>query len=375
MGFLRTLSYLVCFVAVWIGFHEYKLRQEISTGLDCNSLKLGEENPYWHGRIRSMYPDLLKTMQKFMQQRAQKKLDDPEGGLWKRVQHPISWGCVYNATFEGSNSLLSHLSMMKGKKFVDMRLSKNGFDPDSDPKVASIALKIKGVEGKRVKMDETSETLRESNQDTQDLVFVSIPTIPFFGTPEDLIVVHEYMMSYGVLPGTVCFLLVHRPTLLLRLLPFLVQGAKIVNPFSPTYFTIIPSKFDGGAVKWRLSPCGEVNNGVAPEGKKNFAPEVAEDYMKKNEVCFHMEFQKQTSPCIDRIDDHVNEWSGSWTKAGTIRIPKGTKLHPASACENDSYNPFHSLEEIRPTSWVARVRGQLYSDLAGLRLKENKVDK
>jgi hypothetical protein len=44
-------------------------------------------------------------------------------------------------------------------------------------------------------------------KDTQDLIFLGGDLLPLIAEPEELIEVHEWMMSYGALPGLrlLCF--------------------------------------------------------------------------------------------------------------------------------------------------------------------------
>ncbi len=119
MGIATKLSVVVALVGLILGLQEWRVQRDAVRG-DCARLRLGEEEPAWepeasgsrtrqsgaaniHARtvqLRSSYPSLLRTMINLTEMRARGQLDDPEPrGLRKRVQHPLSWGCVLrNAT-------------------------------------------------------------------------------------------------------------------------------------------------------------------------------------------------------------------------------------------------------------------------------------
>src|SRR5690606_4592435 len=144
--------------------------------------------------------------------RVKGQLDDPApGGVMRRVQHPVHWGCIKAAQLSVSNT--TFLPARNAPYETDIRISKQAFDPDSEPKFFSIALKIRGVTGPRV--DSTGEYQPAENKDTQDIILVSTDILPLVAEPEELITIHQWMMSYGALPGAVGFLAVRRPTLLL----------------------------------------------------------------------------------------------------------------------------------------------------------------
>ena len=47
----------ISLIAIWLGYHELKLRTDHSKGDSCKSLKLGEENPLFEKDLQDTMPD------------------------------------------------------------------------------------------------------------------------------------------------------------------------------------------------------------------------------------------------------------------------------------------------------------------------------
>jgi hypothetical protein len=312
-----------------------------------------------------------------MDARANGELDDPDPqGRYKRVQHPVTWGCV-EAEVEilaPKNASNAHGLFAKAGKYSSIiRLSKNSFDADSEPKTSSIAFKIFGVQGERAEIHQTNSDLRAANRDTQDFILIGSPTLPLIVIPQELITIHEYLI-WGKVPGAIVWMLKNRPTLVPRVLRMLINGWKTNNPFLTEHYTIHPSKLgDGQAVRLGLFPCESGKpQPSAPKGEKNFVHKVVQDYVNSHDVCMKIMIQKQLDPCLDPVDDFLNEWHGPWEHVGNLRIEKGSKFDLGDMCDNLSYNPFHTLEANRPLGWIARVRRDVYTMGSARRTEKNK---
>ncbi len=120
----------------------------------------------------------------------------------------------------------------------------------------------------------------------------------------------------GVLPGMMARLLLHRPTLLPRLLLVVMRGASITDPFAVDHFTvimscvrvcfvlrafdsaramqIIPSRFgDGAAVRWSLAPCDAAAQQPPVPKEDNFVDRIAQEHVTQRGVCMNLRVQRQ----------------------------------------------------------------------------------
>jgi hypothetical protein len=379
MVMMYLVGALITLIAIWVGYHENRLRNEHGNYGACKHLKLGEEDAKFDKDLAETMPGLEKTLARFMDERAAGKLDDPDPkGKYKRVQHPVSWGCV-EATVEihaQKNASNAHgLFAKPGKYSAVVRLSKNAFDPDSAPKTSSVALKIFGVNwGPRASVDQRDAALREANKDTQDYIMISNQAVPLAVIPQELITVHEYLI-WGKIPGAILWMLLKRPTLLPRVAQLLYNGWIVNNPFLAPHYTAQPSKLgEGQAARIGLFPCEpKPTQPSTPKTELNYIHHIVQDYVNNNEVCMKLMIQKQIDPCLDRVDDVLGAWTGPWEHVGDLRIKKGSQFDHGDVCENLSFNPFHALEANRPLGWVAKIRRDVYAMGSARRLEKNRA--
>jgi len=364
----RTIALVsVTGLALWLGYKDNLLVEEHFHGDACRGLELGQEDPSWEPRIKKTIEVLKPIIGKIMDTRVEGNLDDPDPqGLFKRVQHPVSWGCTEGTVeifpVSGAEGLFSE----KGTYKTFIRLSKNSFDPDHAPKVSSIALKLHGVHGKRAPIEEQEDSIKSANMDTQDFIMLSYPTFPLGAIPEDFIPIFKTVLESPI--ATVIWTLTHRPTLLLRLVDFLRVGWSISNPLIATHYTIGPSRLGAKqAVRLSLQPC-EPNQ---PHEILASIQNITQRYLDKQEACLSLMMQRQTEPCKDKIDDFLHRWVGSWEKIGVLKIPMGSILKNDDKCEKASFNPFHSLDDNRPLGWMMRFRRDIYASGSARRTKRN----
>ena len=365
-------------LAIWLGYNENKLRTEHAKGDSCKKLKLGEENPLFEADLKATMPSLLKTLSQFMDVRAEGKLDDPDPrGKFKRVQHPVAWGCApatVEITLPPNETDRQGLFSKAATYEAMIRFSKNSFDPDNAPKVASVALKIFGVSGPRVDFQDIDAKVREVNKNTQDLIFISNPTLPLVVVPDELDTLHKYLI-WGKLPAVLIYQLLFRPTLIPREIKMLVGGMSISNPLDAKLYTVQPSKLgEQQAIRLGLFPCKDdpVNARDGPRPGKEYVHDTIQAFLDNNDGCMKLMIQKQTDPCTDQVDDILHEWSGQWSHVGYVKLKKGTKLDTGDSCENLSFNPFHALEANRPLGWIARLRREVYAVTSARRLEKNR---
>ena len=161
----------------------------------------------------------------------------------------------------------------------------------------------------------------------------------------------------------------NRPTLLPRGFKLFLSGSQVNVPFFSPHYQVHPNQLgENQAVKLSLRPC---NDNYELLGSHKEIKHLVQEYLQTKDICMHLMIQKQTDPCIDRIDDFINEWIGPLKNMGTLRIPKGTQYLDESTCEDISFNPSHSLAENKPLGWLSRVRNIVYARSAKKRLTQN----
>ena len=88
---------------------------------------------------------------------------------------------------------------------------------------------------------------------------------------------------------------------------------------------------------------------------------------------FRMEFMVQRRGEANlSVENSVDEWPESiapFERVGVLTIHKQVFNTPErdAYCENQSYNPWHSLEAHRPLGMISRARSAVYKAISDLR--------
>jgi hypothetical protein len=365
---LSITGFIAVGIAIVLGLAHQSLMKLHRNGDVCKKLSLGQEDPSWQSRVESTLPQLYKTLEKFSTARAKGELDDPNPqGIYKRVQHPQDWGCLENVRVEldgGGKGAFAKKGTYKGT----IRLSKNSFDPDNEPKVSSIALKIHGL-------SMSKRAMEDDETDTQDFTMVSTDNLALCAVPEDLITLHEKLISGGLVQAILWILRTY-PTMLFYLLPSIIRGIFITTPFAAKHYTVHAYSWGPDmAVKFGLFPCNDSMSMPPKEGSgKDFVYATTEKFLNNNEGCLKLMIQKQTDSCKEQIDDIMTPWATPFTPIGKVIVPKGSKLIRGDKCENLVMNPWHTADETKPVGWVARIRKDVYITQSKYRKQKNGVE-
>ncbi len=372
---LRGLGVFALAVAVYLGWAEWHTMEQ-ANGQGCPPR--GKGDAALAARAEAILPRLTEVLLEVTKLRAQKKLDDPVGGIYRRIQHSMDMGC-FNASFivdtpDPANRISIFSEVNQGKHFATtVRMSKNAFDGDADPKVTALAIKIRGLPSDEKRADEKTDA-QTGEKDTLEIALVLTETMPLVGEPEELVPIHEYLV-WGGIPGVIWFQLRnHHATLVARLIRALFRGKSVTVPPLATHFSIQASAFgENAAVRWRLSPCdANVTMPPAPESsEKSFAARLTEEQFAKGPLCMRLEVQKQRDPCVDRIDNLISAWGGPWEQVGRLVVSKNTAVRSDAACEDLSFNPWRAPAALAPLGWVATIRRHLYNTLATARIAHN----
>lgn len=375
---LKLLGLITTAFAVWLGWNEYTLQRDLVFGGECTSLQIGQEAPGWNDAIASSMRTLLPVLEAFSELRLSGSLDDHETTrISRRIQHPVAYGCV-NGTLHVTASAGPGFLKHQGKSFpVELRLSKGGFTKDRSliGKVTGIALKIRNVSTVgRVSMEDEEEDawIARDNKDTVDLLLVSTPTLPLFASPKELVDLHQGAVEGG---GSVVKRVgLARPTLLGRLIQSVWRGRTTSVVTKAEHFSVQATRFGepGTAVRWSVAPCkGYERMPPVPAVKDDYVAEETARSLQLEGCCMELRVQHQRDVCQDRLEDLSREWSTPWEKVAEIRVERGSTLVSDERCEGISYNPHHTLEELRPLGWVARMRRKIYAHMAAFRRMKN----
>jgi len=362
-GICFYFGVVVLSFAIFVGVEDYIRNKEWRSM--CSNLKLGEE--YVKEGEDLDIAAVVAILEPYMDSRLNGTLDE----------HPIHCQCLYGTLSVDAN-IKDHLQVGLFKKpgmsfSTHIRTGHNSFDPDSDPKISSIAVKVhaKGL-GPRIDISDYPLKLQELNKDKQDFIFLSTDSLSIASKVLDLKSLHEWQMWGGMVGAMVYF--VCRPTAFFAFLQVLIRGQSITIPFLVKHNTVMPSRFGGNttAAKFILKPCVEEVMPSAPSGAKYFIKDMSNEYTLNKGVCMNMFVQRQVDSCKNPIETIVKTWDESIApleKVATLNVPKGTES--SDNCEFTTFNPWYGLEEHRPLGFIGRARKAIYKEGAILRMKKS----
>jgi hypothetical protein len=369
----------IALIAILIKVDDYMWEYHLNEGCRAG-VKLGAET--LQADEAAGIQAVIDTLDPFLSRRLNGTLDDPSpDGLAKRVQHPRTWSCS-EGTLEVNAELAPHLRhgifAQPGASFkASIRTSHSGFEPDSDPKGTSIAVKLHGVDGNRLDLgDDYHPKLRELNADSQDFIFAANPwgTFDIATKPGHMADLHEVQMKAGLMG--ILFGMLRRPLSFYKILVIILGSQQTTNPFLSEHNTLHSHRLGGEdtAAKYILKPCPDsAPMPAVPEGKKFFIPEIIAQHVASEGVCMDMFVQRQTDSCADSIENLRYEWTGPLEHVAKLSVPVGGGDRDAddtTSCEFTTFSPWYGLEEHRPLGWVARLRRKVYETSASLRMKK-----
>lgn len=240
--------------------------------------------------------------------------------------------------------------------------------PDHVGDGRGMAIKLMGVEGKKILADEIDET-------TQDFVMINHPVF-FVDTAANYLSFTKAQEGGNTLSY---FIGLRNP------LDWHVKAAEIalaitkhevVNPLETRYWSMAPYLFGVHAVKYSAKPC------VIHEGEytQTESPDFLADNMEKNlqagEGCFKLMAQFQSNAEDMPVENPMVEWdedASPFIEVASIRIPSQTFRDPEQIqfCENLSFTPWHALPVHRPLGGINRLRRVVYETISRMRHELN----
>ncbi len=236
--------------------------------------------------------------------------------------------------------------------------------PDTKPDIRGVAIKLMGVEGKKL----TPGGDREMNHDfilISDSRFVTKDVAEFDGLVRALV---------GGILKISWFFLTH-----LRALRNLTSSLRCFgNPLSIRYFSVAPYLLGERAAKYSLTPRDAAATPVPANPSGDYLREAMVRQLGSRDAVFDFAVQIQTDPYKMPIEDPGIAWDETdspFQKVATLTIPSQVFDTPERRefGDNLSFNPWRALPEHRPLGGISQARRQVYEALSIFRHERNQA--
>ena len=292
-----------------------------------------------------------------------------KGEVARRNQHAKSHGVV-KARFR----VLAQMPWLKVGLFAEprvydalVRFSNGGGGPDHAdalPNVRGAAIKVLGVEGKKLLPG-------EEDSSEHDFLLANHPTF-FCSSIEELLF---------LVKGDKRKLLLQYPRLALRLGQSLLKP--VANPLHLEYFSQVPYRLGGYACKYFLKPVDPAF-AIPDLVDGDLLRHALGDTLKRRSWRFILGVQMQSvdflSPRTDGtihgaerrlIEDPSIDWNGPQFALAELTLLRRSEPVRESDGEELSFNPWRVLAEHEPLGWVGRTRKAVYAADFKWRTEEN----
>jgi hypothetical protein len=232
--------------------------------------------------------------------------------------------------------------------------------PDAIGDVRGVAIKVCGVEGKKVipGMEKAK---------TQDFLMIRTPAIPFRDA-------HEFVKVVTAAAGNPLLVL---PRLFARigvarafsLLPVLAKsvGAPMLSLATTPYFSAAPVRCGAYAVHYALEP-GAKDPPSKPGASPDYLAEEMAGRLRAGPIACDLRLQFYVDAKSTPIEDASVEWReevSPFVTVGRLTLPQQDLFsargrHVSDYIETLSFDPWHALEEHRPLGNVMRARNHAY---------------
>lgn len=323
---------------------------------------LGEKaDPNEENAIKEIENEILGTLKKQYQ-----------SGTVKRDVHTKHHGCV-KATFKVNSNLSNDYKygiFSEGKEYKSwIRFSNGNGDannPDTKGDVRGMAIKLMGVNGKKLLESEI-------NEQTQDFLMMNSNRF-FIKDLSDYVAFNKAVSKGGL--GIAWFLATHPKT------GYIVAGIfnkKTDNPLNTEFFSATPYKLGNNSIKFKVQPCSSQPLNMPSDPSKDYLREAMIKKLNSSDACFDFMVQMRKGS-FDKmsVEDSTivwNEKDSPYVSVAKITIPKQTfdSKEQMDFCENLSFTPWHSLPEHKPLGSANRTRKAVYETISKYRHEQNGI--
>ena len=295
-------------------------------------------------------------------------------GYARRDAHPKAHGCVTAEVhiLEALPSGFSTGLFVPGKTYpATIRFSNGSQDAtraDAKGDARGMAIKILGVPGKKLLEN-------EADASTQDFILINHPVFFAADPARYLSFMKDANSGHLYRKMLIPFDLGAKGTRI----ALQTRSSKISNPLQTRYWSMVPyqlgSESDGRAVKYSVRPCSEAIDPMPAKPEHDFLRSALRSTLQSGDACMEFLVQPRTSNRMD-VEDSRIEWpeaQAPFYKVATITIPRQVFDTPQqdAACENLSFNPWHSLPEHKPLGVTNRLRKVIYEHISRVRHEMN----
>jgi hypothetical protein len=243
--------------------------------------------------------------------------------------------------------------------------------PDKRGDVRGLAIKLMGVEGKKLlpsQQDATTQDFMFLSSDifltktaTDFYLFAKTGAMNFNRTLKDWVKIVWFMLGH---PGVGIGLF--------------VSSRRFPNLLEINWYSATPYLCGNVAVKYRLRPWQEPTSKIPDDPSNNFLRERLASDLRDHSAGFDFMIQIQRDARRQPIENVLVPWKESeapFQTVATVTIPRQDVGSPEQRAfaENLSFNPWHCLPEHRPIGGVNRVRREVYNHISQFRHQQNGV--
>ena len=244
--------------------------------------------------------------------------------------------------------------------------------PDIDPDMRAISIKLMGVDGKMLWTD-------DADAKTLDLLLMTART---FMTRDLRAFITMQSILFGVYKSPkletlklIWFFFTH-PGVTRNVLAGEKQFANLVEV---PYFSQTAYRYGERAAQYRLVPHKPATSRIPGAGAANnyLNGRLRED-LAAGDVVFDFMVQMQTDPVKMPIENTAVAWNDALSpprKVATLTLPKQVVAEPGLGTLGEfmTFNPYRTLPEHQPLGWTNRVRLSVYQAIAEFRHSKNAV--
>ena len=237
-----------------------------------------------------------------------------------------------------------------------IRFANASSQSDKDKDVRGMAIRLSGVEGANLLPGEAR----------QDFVLNSHPVMVAANT-RDFLELMKAMEAGGL--EEIKYFLAHPKSALIGLQSREHPTCHLDIP----YWSATPYLFGPGrAVKYIARPCQPPRLDHTHHVTDTYLTDALRSRLAASDACFDFMIQLQTDPHIMPIEDATVEWKeedAPYHAVARISIQSQDldNAQNSARCEEDSFNPWHSLVEHRPLGSMNRARREIYNVMAEFR--------